>query len=810
MALYKDETAGRSLQKSFNRIGIRRDQDFSDLSSPSEGLTNLIDTLINDNENTFVADDLKVIKNIFANGLTNEGYLNIAGSAEKFVSPDGQSEEFFDPRITYQNRLDKIKVFSGEPRLAGGNGLTAKYYQNDQINFDEHANFEYNVNPNLPEADIFVGVTTNGLLPDDNFWEEGDFAYSTKIHPQSAKSNTGVKWEGYFIPTITGPVNFQVTSTGYFTMDFQQVGYQENNNKNIISPSGIGTYTEHMRVGISTIFQVSAAAAGNDLTVDSSLIEKMNTIGIGMSVTGNSNIVNGAVIESFSKANQTITLVSDSTNSITGAITNQNLTFFRDLNNSTPLTHSITTQVLEAYQKYRIRYRYFHHKNFDSKDIVQSIDFNYKQRNFASTADLRYTSLFSLDYNFSNAVKGVFNKYNDNSVLFGGTNTSGIGTDIGSQNAEDYVKVSTNNKVDIKYVPKQNLTQITRSEISVIKTGGSTVLELSSGVMTTNIEVGNYVIGVQDTTIPSIPFFARVKSILDNEFVILDLPVFNSGTATETVRFINHRGFVRRVRVGSTSNSPVITRSASTNPFRPNPISMSTRHRDVQVGMIAIGANIPSFTKVDLIADNGESLTLSTNVSMSANQDVFFYDSKGLRDNSLQNFCDRIDNTPTVQCLISDVDSTLNQGVGIVTVTDAKNVAIGWELQGSYFGENGITVTNVQGTTITLNTGITRSLPNGAQFTAVEPSKNTVDYTLCCPPTDTSPPFNASDEGLNTIPTHKDLGIVSGNLKFDSLIIQDNSSSNNATDLTTGQSTDVNRTIDIKTPTGTFKILATT
>ena len=808
MALYNDETAGKPIQKSFNRIGIRRDQDFADLSSPSEGLSNLIDTLVDDNENTFVADDLKVIKNIFANGLTNEGYLNIAGSAEKFVAPDGQTEEFFDPRITYQNRLDKIKVFSGEPRLEGGNGLTAKYYQNDQINFDEHANFEYNVNPNLPEADIFVGVTTNGLLPDDNFWEEGDFAYSTKIHPQSAKSNTGVKWEGYFIPTITGPVDFNVTSTGYFTMDFQQVGYQEDNDKNIIS-SGVGTYTEHMRVGISTIFQVSAAAAGNDLTVDPSLIEKMNTIGIGMSVKGNPNIVNGAVIESFSKANQTITLVSDSPNSITGSITNQDLTFFRDLNNSTPVTHTITTQVLEAYQKYRIRYRYFHHKNFESRDIVQSIDFNYKQRNQATTSDLRYTSLFSLDYIFSNAVKGVFNKYNDNSVLFGGTNTSGIGTNIGSNNGDKYVKVSTNNKVDVKYVPKQNLTQITRSEIDVIKTGGTTVLQLPPNVMTTNIEVGNYVIGVQDSTIPSIPFFARVKSLLDNEFIILDLPVFNSGTDTETVKFINHRGFVRRVRVNNSSGS-TITNSASTNPFRPDPVSMSTRHRDVQVGMIAIGANIPSFTKVDSIADNGQSLVLSASVNMSANQDVFFYDSKGLRDNSLQNFCDRIDNTPTVQCLISDIDSTLNQGVGIVTVTDAKNVAIGWELQGSYFGENGITITNVQGNIITLNTGIIRSLPNGAQFTAVEPSKNTVDYTLCCPPTDTSPPFNASDEGLNTIPTHKDLGIVSGNLKFDSLVIQDNSSSNNATDLATGQSTAVDRTIDIKTPSGTFKILATT
>ena len=140
MALY-DDTAGRPIQKVFNRIGIRRDQNFADLSSPTTGLGNLIDTLVDDDENTFIAEDLGVINNIFSRGLTNSNYLSVAGSALRFVSPDGTREDYFDPRITYQNRLDKIKVFSGEPRLAGGNGLTAKYYQNDQINFDEHANF---------------------------------------------------------------------------------------------------------------------------------------------------------------------------------------------------------------------------------------------------------------------------------------------------------------------------------------------------------------------------------------------------------------------------------------------------------------------------------------------------------------------------------------------------------------------------------------------------------------------------------------------------------------------------------------------
>ena len=831
MALY-DDAAGKPIQKVFNRIGIRRDQNFADLSSPTAGLGNLIDTLVDDDENTFIAEDLGVINNIFSRGLTNSNYLSVAGSALRFVSPDGTREDYFDPRITYQNRLDKIQVFSGEPRLAGGNGLSAKYYQNDQITFDEHANFEYNVNPNFPagiatitpSGDIFTGITTLGNLPDDNFWEEGDFSYTTKIHPQSVKSNTGVKWEGYYVPSITGPVEFHISSTGYFIFDFNQEGYAENQNSNETNasknrPVGAGqTYTSYARVGVSTSFQVNSTGAGNVITVDTADVGKLNTIGHNMTVTG-SNIVSGAEIESINRTNNppTITLTSDDENSVTGSFSNQTVTFSRDLNDSVSVISIFNTQVLEAYQRYRIRIRYFHHKNFDSKDIIQSINIDSRQRNQPFQSDLRYTQLFSLDYNFKNAAKGKFNLYNDQSVLFGGTDTEGIGSRT-DPSGEGYSKISTSNKVDIKYQPKQELgdgtnifTGITKSQISVQKIAGSQVLETGNS-LTTNIEVGNYIIGTQSTTDASVSFFARVSDLLENEFLVMDTPALAGNNHTETIRFIDHRGFIRRVRVNASSNN-IITSSVPSNPFvgtQSDIPDMTTIHEDVQVGMIAIGAGIPAFTRVTAI-NTQTSLTLSASVSVSANQDVFFYDSKGLRDNSLQNFCDRIDNTPTVRCLISNVSSTLPVGVTTITVDDVKNVGVGWELQGSYFGQNGITVADVPNANqIELSSGIVRSLPDNAQFTAVESIKSTGDYTLCCPPTDTSPPFDASEQGLDTIPTHKDLGIESGNLKFDSLVLQDDEASNNATDLTVSQGTDVNRTIDIKTPSGTFKILATT
>ena len=111
---------------------------------------------------------------------------------------------------------------------------------------------------------------------------------------------------------------------------------------------------------------------------------------------------------------------------------------------------------------------------------------------------------------------------------------------------------------------------------------------------------------------------------------------------------------------------------------------------------------------------------------------------------------------------------------------------------------------------------MTRPLPDGAQFTAVGTDDTIVnqdgDYQLCCPPTDTSPPFNAAEEGLETTPDHKNFQVVSGNLIFDSIIMKD--TTGNAANLAVNDAMTVNRKIEIKTPLSTntkkFKLLATT
>ena len=802
MALYND-AAGKPIQKVYKRIGIRRDRNFSDLSNPTAGLENLLDSLIVDTGETFLSSDLDAIKNIFARGLTNENYLNVAGSSAKFTTPGISSPPqtvAFDPRITYQNRLDKIEVFTGTPRLAGGNGLTAKYYQNDQINFDTFADFNYNVDPNTTAANVFSGITTEGVIADDNFWEEGDFDYDGNVHPQSSKVNTGVKWEGYFIPTITGKVRWFVSSTGYFTVDFQQVGYQEDDDKSIIS-SGIGTYTEHIRVGITTVIPgISGASGTNQITVSGAAnLEKMNTIGIGMTVVLGGKIAPGTVIPiggGFDKVTGVIQLEppSGTPNAVIATISNEDVTFTRDL--GTTVRHDFDTQVLTAYEKYRIRIRYFHHKEFLSRNIVRMFDIDYRQQNMPNSDDIRFNRLFSLDYDFSSSAKGAFNIFNDNSIRFGGSNLVGIGN---STNKSEYVKVKSGNKVDITYEVKQSLgsdtgsktTGIIRRSTPCTVLSGATVIGINNG-LTTDIEIGNYVFGT------GIPDNARVIEIVINQFVIIDKLI--TATGTPTLTFINHRGFVKKV-TGSHSGTTI---TGITPGLKADPSTEKTINTDVQKGMVAIGANLSSYTTITSLTLN--SMNLSKNVSATGSADVFIYQSRGLKDNSLQKFCDTFTTTPSVQCLIATAPVTSGNVIPVSTLGAINSGnATNWNIQGFNFA-SGTKIQSVATNQITLTQNITKEIVSGTQFTA---TLNSDDRQLCCPPTDTSPPFTANVEGLNTdsVAPRPNLRFENGNLVFDQLTIQNNGS--NITDASGASS--VNRKIDIQTPNGVvYKILATT
>jgi len=144
------------------------------------------------------------------------------------------------------------------------------------------------------------------------------------------------------------------------------------------------------------------------------------------------------------------------------------------------------------------------------------------------------------------------------------------------------------------------------------------------------------------------------------------------------------------------------------------------------------------------------------------------------------------------------------QTFGAINTGNATN----WNVQGFNFS-SGTTIASINTGTneITLNKDIDKAIVSGTQFTATTFGD---DRQLCCPPTDTSPPFTATEEGLNTnIGERPNLRFENGNLVFDQLTIQNNGSNIDDADYTSGS---VNRKISIRSTTAnkTYKILATT
>ena len=717
-------------RKIFKRAGLRRDKNFSDVASSKQSLNNLLDTLVSDPDASFISEDLDAIRNLFTTGLTPDEYRQFIGSSVRETSIDGSTNAVI-PAITYQNRLDKFKVASGVPRLNGGNGLTAKYFNQDSIE---------------DTADIFTGISTGLPIPNDTFWEAGDFQYTRKIHPQSVTAAGGVQWEGFFIPTQTGTYVFNTSSTLGYTVDFEDAGY---------SGVGLGTYTEYGRVGLvapTNGSTVSGTINASNRTITIPTATAVN-VGIGMTLSqfllpsGGANVTLGAKVEGVNRDTGVITIESG------GIIASgsSNVAFGRPLGESVSTTFN--TYPLEKFRRYRIRYRVFvpdgAAPNRDSlRGIKRSITFTFKTPGSISSAFLRYNNLYSLDYDFSDASKGDVNKFLEQSVLFGGNKKDGTER-IGASTQPGYVRVETNKKVDIRYEPKDSLSKIERKTISTTWVAGEKIIPISD---TTNIEIGNYVFGTGLTSNINIP--VRVIDVIINNFIIIDNATTSNGNNVP-LTFVDHRGFVKRVTASSTSSGTI-------------QFSANNNTDNLKTKQIAIWNGSAKYTG---ITTNGSANTIQYDPAGStfAARNVYFYESRGLIDTALAAFC-----VPSeTKCVLVATAASINDSQ--IVLNDITGLSGGSrKIQGAPFPSGTLLGTIDPGTKVVqlvdVNGNPAQLLKNiepNSRFTVTLANE---DKTLCCPPTDTSPPFNPTADGLETnLGSSVSLRFNGGNLIFDNL-----------------------------------------
>ena len=726
-------------QKIYKRIGIRRDNNLGDLSDKTSSLNNLLDTLVDDTTSTFISDDLDPIRNIFSYGLSSGGYRSIIGSKAQFTNSSGVSNDFL-PRITYQNRLDKFKIFSGTPRINGGNGLTAKYYNSNQV-----------INPIPITGTVFTGTP----IATNNFWEAGNFNYSQKITPESVDTNGGVEWSGYFIPTTTGSHTFSANTTALMSFEFETEGYV----------SGVGTYTQQSRIGLTTTLVGSASQFSNAITLASGTVGILTItsfIGVGQSVSG-TDIRTGTIVASYDRSgNVTLTPPVGFTTAITGTITSGNIVFSKAIGQDTSISYS--TYVLEAYRKYNIRARYYIPSTVDAIGVTRNINFDILYPGSGDYSNLRYTSLYSSDYDFSDATKGQFNIFVDNSLLSGGGSIGSMTSSAG------YVKVKSTKKVDITYAPKTSYAGIEKASRTCTTTNGTKVISISD---TSGIEVGNYIFGT------GVPTDTVVTDININNFIVVSNASTASGSVTLT--FIDHRGFVKRV-TGSTSTTTLTISSGDTT--------------NLKTGMVVIGSGTAQYTGITTTG-SASAVTISPSQTVGAGTTLYFYQSRGLINEGLAAFC--VPSTTT--CIFTS--SAINAGETVLNVTGTTGVANGMRVLGAQFASNTTVSSFVANTSITISPATTAGIASGGNFTVTSTDANDGDRSLCCPPTDTSPPFSPTEDGLETTSSFKNLKIDSGNIKFDSLrasIAAGNITAIGSNDAST-------KRISIQTPSGTFKLL---
>jgi len=265
--------------KVFNREGLRRDRNLSDLVDPQSAINNILasETMLGlSNSTSFTVDDLFPIQNIYITNITNSTFRSLDGVTVTFTNilPNGDIDNVnnpspYIPLIKVKNRLDTAYFSTGEPFFFGGDGPNASYYDNNQIIlFPEQLQIGaiYPINQiilsdgklyrtqsdaqtstslthtegtisgftyvaDFNDETVFLNVEQDVLSGEDitirdNFWERGQFTYGSKVQSSFISLFGGVNWQGFFKPTESGISRFYLRTTGSTWFKFQDPGTQ--------------------------------------------------------------------------------------------------------------------------------------------------------------------------------------------------------------------------------------------------------------------------------------------------------------------------------------------------------------------------------------------------------------------------------------------------------------------------------------------------------------------------------------------------------------------------------------------------------
>jgi hypothetical protein len=718
------------MTRRFNKFGLRRDQNFADLVNPQQSLDNILNGLVDVGGESFISQDLDAIRDISATTITNNDFRSIVGAAVKVTDSTGNLA-IYTPVVKFRNRLDIAKFTVGEPNFYGGDGLTTRYYESNQINSTAS-----DVN------NIFTGTEQVKEV----FWERGIFNFIAKINNQFKDIYGGISWNGFFRPIVAGRHTFGINTSGFYTFEI------DDGNGNLVLIA--------RKSQINTNIVVNESLAGSD-SITFTSAEDIKNVLVGDVIihptiaqfvdTEDSNYAEAVTVTRIEYDAGRIEISGALAENLPNATT---LTFRHRIGETTGRINYRSIN-LEQYRTYKIRYRFWIPEiaGVDARS-EKSFVLTITQPNTSGTY-LDYKWLYNEDYNTDPAegtlAFGDFRKfYNSRITASGGT--------VGGNTVETYQSIVTKTPLTVTYSPPTSLANATGASKLVSVAPDTNIIPMT---LTDGISIGQVVLvpGIWGAILPP---NTRVKSISINEGVFLTnnltfnpdaFPFAPSLASTVPFDFIDHRGLI---------NSDInFTFTGGSNSVIVEDLIWNA----ASVGDIFVARKFPPNTVI-IRKDAPNTLILSD--AATANPDprdsnetikyfpdgiCLIYRPNGVYNNTLSAFCNNVASAPTV------VQS--NAGSTTLTVAYLNGIDVNDRPQFGTRIAPGTFVTNVNASTkvVTLSAPLIDDIPTG-QLITFAPAGTTDNKELCFPPIDTSPPFTATALGLTTTSTRPTINIA--------------------------------------------------
>jgi len=694
------------MPKKYFTFGLKAENNLSDVSDKDSALTNLLNDLA-DSDETFVADDIKVINGIAVSGITTEDFEELNGLVSTYTDSTENITKDIVPRVTLQDQISYAKGFLGDPPLLrGGDGLNTIFIPSNDI-----ANASSISSTTL--GDDLITSTSNAIGP-VFFWNDGRFYFADKLHPNFDDTFGLVQWEGYIdgeIPTAA------IDSSSLFLIE-QDI--EDNDNWEIVH----SVYSEAREI------EFNSNTAYTDSTVF--VGDSIKYLCVGDTLLYANGEFTDTIVLDVDTPTQEVTL------SDTFTVESGNNAFSVGFTPGTnPLSVDIRLKRSYKYDKNKIRITIWYPE--------QEEQYIFKYFNFRSGYGQTFTRLYS-EYN--NSPSTNVNNYQ----YFIENRLSELKSD-GTGN------IKSNNLVYANYTPPKALSEkIPFTTPKTVTYTGKGNLEAGSSTFT-NIDVGDFLVVDPDS---SNTHFDRFYEIVNSTSAFTnpktDDFILN---ADVDILFAKATGLIGIYK--SSSNILEEIPSYSSSDYS----SLSRIKNDYLIAATS-DTNFLRITNFD--ASNNEITTADISGGSDTLGDgvVFVYANKGLIDRSGESLCEGVFGVE-LAAAASSTNTLVITDDSQITTTPRLYVQFGDVISAG--DDIYISSHNPATKEITLSASFVGDLNAGTTVTLVKEANwsSGVNKEFCVLPLNTAPPFEGTATGLKTTASYPDL--KTNTLAFRNLIL---------------------------------------